>query len=596
MPNSQPAWVERLRSLHRAGTVQEVILHGNVQDFVPCNGTFGSLTERISRECDGKKACVVFYDRATGFSFPHEDAERYFRDLVGLPLAPKPGTPEYAQWEEQMAERRQVLAALGEDTRAVLEEPVTLPLPRDPGDALPCINAAFDAQPEDKGKPRKALVIVFEYAESLVPAALHADAKDEDRWSFVTFQKWANEPRYGRHGNLLILITAHLENIHAGVREATVEAIEISLPDYDERIAFIRYALRESRVETRLTREQFALLTAGLSRRHILNLCREAKSDHVVLSADTIKAAKKALIEAQTQGILEVIEPRFGLEALGGLEHLKEFGREIIQAMLRGDAIMVPQGLLLMGPPGTGKSAYVEALAYEASMNFVRFGSVLSMWHGESERQYRSGLTIIRALAPCVVIEDDADQGENRRGEWQGDTGVSNRIRQMRFNFTADPGLRGKVLWVRITNHPELLDAADKRSGRSSERIVVPMPDAREKAQIFSVMPQKLKFRTAVQDFTPLVAALDARHGQCISGADIEEISRRAYQHARRRGACESAREDYAWAIDDFIPLHNLKEIQAMERQAINECSSNRFLPPQYRRKTDGAAAAACDV
>ncbi|MGH7411900.1 MAG: hypothetical protein ACREJ6_12690, partial [Candidatus Methylomirabilis sp.] len=164
-----------------------------------------------------------------------------------------------------------------------------------------------------------------------------------------------------------------------------------------------------------------------------------------------------------------------------------------------------------------------------------------------------------------------------------GDSGVGNRIRQMRFAFTGDPTIQGQILWIRISNRPDLLDAAEKRSGRSSERIPLLMPDADEKARIFEVMPRKHGFPCEVSDFSSIVGQCEQRFPGQISGADIEEITFRAYRRARWRGAEAIALDDYRWAVDDFIPSEDRQSIEARERAALALCSSRQFLPEGRR-------------
>jgi ATP-dependent 26S proteasome regulatory subunit len=153
----------------------------------------------------------------------------------------------------------------------------------------------------------------------------------------------------------------------------------------------------------------------------------------------------------------------------------------------------------------------------------------------------------------------------------------------MRFEFTGDPGIQGKVLWVRISNRPDRLDAAETRSGRSSQRIPLLMPDPEEQAAIFAVMPVKHGFACAVDSFDRIVDVCLHRHPGQISGADIEEISFRAYRRARLRGAAAVEEEDYRWAVEDFIPSQSAETIRRQELAALSLCSSRQFVPDRYR-------------
>ncbi|MCI0371540.1 MAG: ATP-binding protein, partial [candidate division NC10 bacterium] len=283
------------------------------------------------------------------------------------------------------------------------------------------------------------------------------------------------------------------------------------------------------------------------------------------------------------QGMLEVLEPAFGLESIGGLEPVKTFFREVIAALRAGEVKLVPRGITLVGPPGVGKTALAEALAYESGFNFVKIVNPRERWVGQSERNYWKILRALRSMTPVVVVEDEADQSEHSRDEASADSGVSNRLRQMRFDFTGDPRIQGQVLWIRISNRPDRLDVAEKRSGRASERIPLVLPDPVEMASIFAVIPRKHGFPVAEVDFGVLAAQCAACHPGQITGADIEEISLRAYRHARVRGGPEVEEGDYRWAIDDFIPALSAETLRAQEAMAVACCSSRRFLPPRYQ-------------
>lgn len=288
--------------------------------------------------------------------------------------------------------------------------------------------------------------------------------------------------------------------------------------------------------------------------------------------------------------MVDLVEPTFGLEAIGGLEGVKQFFLEVIQALKDGDLKIVPRGITLVGPPGVGKTAIAEALAKECGFNFVKITNPREKWVGASERNFWKILQSLRSLTPLVLLEDEADQSEQSRDEFSGDSGVTNRLRQMRFEFTGDSTIQGKVLWIRITNRPDKLDVAERRSGRFSERIPLLMPDAGEQASIFALMPTKHGFISTVTDFTSVVKGCEERfHGQ-ITGADIEEISLRAYRHARVRGCRAVSEEDYGWAIEDFIPSQSAEVIHQQELLAVAHCSSRRFLPERYRNLTSGVS------
>jgi SpoVK/Ycf46/Vps4 family AAA+-type ATPase len=408
---------------------------------------------------------------------------------------------------------------------------------------------------------------------------------DDDRTNLVALQSLATDRAVQEQGGMVLLTVSNLADLHPALRQPgeRVEVIEVPLPDEADRLAYIEHLLAQDGSALSMSREAFARATAGLTRLHLEQLCRQAKAKGVPLTFEEVKQRKREILRHDLYGIVELVDPTFGLEAIGGLAPVREFFGEVIQAIRDGDLKMVPRGITLIGPPGVGKTAVAEALAKECGFNFVKITNPREKWVGASERNFWKILQALRSLTPLVVLEDEADQTEPSRDEISGDSGVTNRMRQMRFEFTGDPTIQGKVLWIRITNRPDKLDPAERRSGRFSERIPLLMPDASERMSIFAVMPKKHAFTTVAVNFAALAELCEERFPGQITGADIEEISLRAYRRARVRGADEVAEEDYRWAIEDFIPSQSGELIRQQELMAVLHCSSRRFIPERYR-------------
>jgi SpoVK/Ycf46/Vps4 family AAA+-type ATPase len=408
---------------------------------------------------------------------------------------------------------------------------------------------------------------------------------EDDRNNLVALLSLAADRTVREQGGMVLLTVSNLADLHPALRQpgGRVEVIEVPLPDEGDRLEYIEHLLGQDSATLSMSTEAFARATAGLTRLHLEQLCRQAKTKGSLLTFEEVKRRKREILRHDLYGIVELVEPNFGLEAIGGLAAVREFFHEVIQAIRDGDVKMVPRGITLVGPPGVGKTAVAEALAKECGFNFVKITNPREKWVGASERNFWKILQSLRSLTPLVVLEDEADQTEQSRDEISGDSGVTNRLRQMRFEFTGDPMIQGKVLWVRITNRPDKLDPAERRSGRFSERIPLLMPDANERVSIFAVMPKKHGFGTVHVNFPALVDLCGERFPGQITGADIEEISLRAYRHARVRGVDEVAEEDYRWAIEDFIPSQSGELIRQQELMAVAHCSSRRFLPERYR-------------
>jgi SpoVK/Ycf46/Vps4 family AAA+-type ATPase len=564
-----PAWAADLETRIAAGSSPMYILHLNVADHISLGDEFLPLRTFLARRV-GRHSRILSYNRSNGLTFGDLETETIIRRAMGIqrPEDLPPHSPE--------ARRERALLALGEPKPA-------MDWPTQPARVLSLVERTLQSGCLP-GPGRDRVLFLLEYAETLAPAGDFGGMNDEDRTNLVTLLRWAAEPPLPPRSLTIILVTANLADVHSHLRQAArVEVIPIPRPDHSARRDYIEVLLGENGFELGMTPDQLAQATAGLSLLHLEHLCRSAKAQGRPLLLEEVKARKKAVLKQELQDMVELVEPEFGLDAIAGLEPVKRYMREVVRAIRDGELMMVPRGITLLGPPGVGKTALVQALAKECGFNFVKIVNPRDKWVGQSERNYWKILQALRALTPLVVLEDEADQSEQTRDEYSGDSGVGNRIRQMRFEFTGDPNIQGKVLWVRISNRPDRLDAAETRSGRSSQRIPLLMPDPDEQAAIFAVMPTKHGFACAVESFEPVVEACQRLHPGLISGADIEEISFRAYRRARLRGVRAVEEGDYLWAVEDFIPSQSAEAIRQQELAAAALCSSRQFLPERHR-------------
>jgi SpoVK/Ycf46/Vps4 family AAA+-type ATPase len=569
MADEIPGWAVELETCLGAGSSPMCILHLNVTDHIPLGGEFLPLRSFLIRRL-GQRSRILCYNRSSGLTFGDLETETIVRRAAGVQRAEDlpPHAPE--------ARRQRALLALGEPKPAV-------EWPTQPVKVLSLVERVLQGGCLP-GEGYGRALFLLEYAETVAPAGDFGAMNDEDRTNLVTLLRWAAEPPLPPARFSVILVTANLADLHPHLRQTShIEVIPIPLPDHATRRRYIETILQENGFELGMAPDQLAQATGGLSLLHLENLCRSARAQGRPLFMEEVKTRKRAVLKQELHDMVELVEPEFGLDAIAGLEAVKRFMREVVRAIRDGELMMVPRGITLLGPPGVGKTALVQALAKECGFNFVKIVNPRDKWVGQSERNFWKILQALRALTPLVVLEDEADQSEQTRDEYSGDSGVGNRIRQMRFEFTGDPSIQGKVLWVRISNRPDRLDAAETRSGRSSQRIPLLMPDPDEQAAIFAVMPAKHGFACALQSFDTIVDACQRLHPGQISGADIEEISFRAYRRARLRTADAVEEADYLWAVEDFIPSQSAEAIRRQELAAVALCSSRQFLPERYR-------------
>ena len=515
------------------------IMHGHVHERVRMGDTY-TIQEKMLQSSLERTHGTVLYNITTGMRFSDKATKDVFQAFCRDP------------------------------------EGNNLPLPWKAPEVIALCEMAMTS-----GKLRKPLALCIEYSHTVLK-------EDGDPFVLISLLRWSLDDALIGAGHIVVILTEHVEDISPQLIRPTFSAAmhEVQAPELEDRAHYLAYLLQSEGLSSTMDAKDIANLTAGFSYSALRNMLESTAELTPVL----VRRKQRELLQRELQGLVEIIEPHHGLQDIGGLAPIKQFFSAVVRAIKAGDVLAVPRGITLMGPPGVGKTALAEALAKDCGFNFVKLLNPRIKWHGESERRMQKALTVLKTLTPVVVVEDEADQSEQGRDEYSGDSGVGNRLRQMRFDFTGDAKLQGKVLWIRITNRPDKLDKADLRSGRSSERIPFFMPNAEEKEHIFKVVMKRAGIASELKGYDGIVSYMDESYPDVIAGSDIEEIAMRAYRNAAGRGAKKVGRDDFIAAIDDFIPPHNKKDLRDMERLALRQCSSRKFIPKRVWEWAGGAS------
>ena len=236
---------------------------------------------------------------------------------------------------------------------------------------------------------------------------------------------------------------------------------------------------------------------------------------------------------------IDVEVPVVHWDEVGGLEEVKEKLKETVEWPLKTPEIFTrmgirpPKGILLVGPPGCGKTLLARAVATESEANFITIKGpeVFSKWMGESEKAIREVFRKARMAAPAVIFFDEFDSLVPKRGMDYTDSGVSERvISQLLTEMDGIISLEDVVI-IAATNRPDIVDPAVLRPGRFDRLIYVPEPDEKSRFEIFKLYTKSMPLATDVD-----IAHL-ANTTKGYSGADIDALCREAAMHALRREA-----------------------------------------------------------
>lgn len=555
--NGLPVWADTLVRKYRAGISHCFILHFNIDDYVPSEDGYYTLLDFLQKVFEQRKM-IILYNISAGIQFL-KGSEEEFRKMAGV--------------------KKEAQGPLASLTGAIPQG-----LPRNASSAFPLFEKILV-----KAEVDNKVALIIDYAEMVVPADSGSTASAEDRANVVTLQRWAKDSKIREAGNFVILLTANLVDLHPALRlpDSGFEEVLIEKPGIEERERYIRHLAKDYQEEmVDLSPQQFAYITAGLSRTQIEDIFLKARECWGKLSLKLVKERKYEILEKQHKGQgLQFVEPIYGWETVGGLKHIKDKLLKVLAAMEAGDWRRVPMGILFTGPPGTGKSHVAQVIAKELGFNFVELGKVKSKWVGESERNLAKVLLSVKANVPIIWFIDEIDQILGRRDEVSTDSGVNRALFGDFLKFMSDPTNRGRVLIIGATNRPDLMDPAMKRPGRFDLRIPFLFPTPEERADIFTAMMEKYQYRCSINNFTAFAQSpfqnIWAEPVE-VNGADIEVIVNNAYGFSVEAGREEIQEEDLSQGIKEHIPSYDKEMVDYMTLVAIKECSSRSLLPPNF--------------
>ena len=248
--------------------------------------------------------------------------------------------------------------------------------------------------------------------------------------------------------------------------------------------------------------------------------------------------------------------PKVSYDDIGGLGDAVKKIREMIELPLRHPELFeklgveAPKGVLLHGPPGTGKTMLAKAVAGETSSNFVSIGGpeIVSKFYGESEGKLREIFKEAEENAPSIIFIDEIDSIAPKRDEVSGEE--ERRIVAQLLSLMDGLNARGKVVVIGATNRPNAIDEALRRPGRFDREIEIGIPDRDGRLEILQIHTRGMP----LADDVDLDWLANKTHGY--AGADISALTKEAAMAALRR-----LREEIDMDADE-IPREALDKIR----------------------------------
>ena len=215
----------------------------------------------------------------------------------------------------------------------------------------------------------------------------------------------------------------------------------------------------------------------------------------------------------------------------------------------------MPKGILLVGPPGTGKTMLAKAVAGEANVPFfsISGSDFVEMFVGMGASKVRDLFKQAKEKAPCIVFIDEIDAiGKRRDGQLGGNDEREQTLNQLLTEMDGFEGNTGVII-LAATNRPESLDPALTRPGRFDRRVPVELPDLKGREEILKVHAKKIKIAEDV-DFNKV-----ARMASGASGAELANIVNEAALRAVRDGRRFATQADLEESIEVVIAGYQKK-------------------------------------
>src|SRR5436190_11466889 len=390
--------------------------------------------------------------------------------------------------------------------------------------------------------------------------------------------------------------------------------ISLRVPDVRGRTEILHIHSKDAALAGDVDFARIAQLTPGFVGADLAALCREAAMialrrvlPHIDYQRGYIPyetLVNLNITMADFQAALREIEPSTTREVyvevsettwddIGGLEKTKELLTEGVEWPLRFPEVYAnvkaepPRGVLLSGPPGSGKTLIARALANQCEASFISIKGpeLLSKWVGEAEKGIREVFRHAKQAAPCIVFFDEIDSLAPRRSG-DVDRNFSNGV--IAQLLTEMDGIEGRegVIVLGATNRPELIDPALLRPGRFDLVVELEYPNEEERRAIFAV---HTRGKAIAPDVTveELASLTPGR-----SGADIEAICRRAALLALREWIAPKiamTRVQVTETTEEGNATNGQESETPEEHTSLPAQPSNRFMirPEHFARAID---------
>jgi SpoVK/Ycf46/Vps4 family AAA+-type ATPase len=446
--------------------------------------------------------------------------------------------------------------------------------------------------PEQTKSPVAALMLIYRYIRSKNTPATMFIMRDlnEDLERNADVQRLLREIFFYGESTKHVLVLMQPDFNIVGALEKEITLLDFAVPSVEEHKEFYKEYVEAQKIEDKLTdeeREQYFAGLAGLTRFEANHLIMEmAYEKQGVIDSSLLEYAKNKKKENIRKGkLLEYVDTNITINDIGGADLLKQFLEKEADATTpaaRAFGINPPKGIILFGPPGTGKTQFAKATANALNMPLIAWniGKMFGGLVGQSESTTRQTIKQLENYAPAVVLLDEIDKYLGGLKGSSGDSGVGSRVLGTILSFMSDT--TAPLFFVATSNSinlpPEIL-----RKGRWDEMFYVPLPSIKARRQIFRIHLRKVG--RDPKQFNVKELALNSK---LFSGAEIEQAIQEALKHAYHEGDEDITDVHILKALEETRPIaETMREEMSALQKFANERARSASSSKDFEYKTE---------
>ena len=291
----------------------------------------------------------------------------------------------------------------------------------------------------------------------------------------------------GKQNRVIVVVLAPVVQLPIELEKLFV-VLEHDLPDREELEQIARgIATEEGELPADVQLQAVIDAAAGLTRMEAENAFSLALIRNNQIAADAVWELKSQMLKKS--GTLSLYQGQEDFSRLGGLTNLKAFCKRAMLNTARGNSLLRPRGVMLLSPPGCGKSQFCKALGKEVGRPVLQLdvGSLMGSLVGQSEERTRSAFKVIDAMAPCIAMIDEVEKAFAGIGS-SGDSGVASRMFGTFLSWLNDH--ESDVFVVCTSNDIAKLPPEFGRSERFDGIFFLDLPSLEEKDGIWKLYRQ----------------------------------------------------------------------------------------------------------